>query len=155
MQDDVAVTAARRLHRTGLAAFGYSALAAFASIVAGWPAQFGGRGDPAEVAAEFVSRGTAAAPPLFVLLVLGGAALCVRGRGGWGVAAAGVLSVLGVLFVIAGFGEMLAPDPVTTPRPVLVVAGVLAVAWGTVLAYLGAAFLAGIVRARRATATPV
>lgn len=43
---------------------------AVVSIVAGWPAQFGGSGDPNNVAGEFVARGTATAPPLVPIMVL-------------------------------------------------------------------------------------
>jgi hypothetical protein len=52
-----------RLSTYGLVFFGYGVLAAVVTIVARWPAQFGGPGDPAHVAQEFISRGTAAAPP--------------------------------------------------------------------------------------------
>ena len=43
---------------------------AVVSMVAGWPTQFGGSGDPNNVAGEFVARGTATAPPLVPIMVL-------------------------------------------------------------------------------------
>jgi len=130
-----------RLSTYGLVFFGYGVLAAVVTIVARWPAQFGGPGDPANVTQEFISRGTAAAPPLIPLLLLGGAALLVRHRGRWGIAAAILLLLLGVVFVIGGFGEIFAPDPATAPRVVLVVGGLIAAIGGTSLASLGVAAL--------------
>lgn len=73
-----------------------------------------------------LARGTPAAPPVIPLLLLGGAALLVRHRGRWGTAAAILLLLLGVVFVFGGFGEIFAPDPVTAPRVVLVVGGLIA-----------------------------
>ena len=37
--------------------------ATLVAVVAGWPAQFGGAGNPDSVAAEFLTRGTALSPP--------------------------------------------------------------------------------------------
>ncbi len=37
-------------------------LGAIVSIAAGWPAQFGGQGDPDAVASEFLTRGTHSLP---------------------------------------------------------------------------------------------
>jgi hypothetical protein len=45
--------------------------------------------------------------------------------------------LIGVVFVISGFGEIFAPDPVTAPRVVLVVGGLIAAIGGIALASLG------------------
>jgi hypothetical protein len=129
-----------------LAFFAYAALAAIVSILLGWPAQFGGRGDPAQVAVEFVVRGTATAPPLLPLIALGVAGWSARFAGRWGLLAAGVLSILGVLFVVGGLGEILAPEPTTAPRPVLIVGGLVAAFGGALLTVLS---LRSVVRAPR------
>lgn len=136
-----------RLSVVALAVFAYFVVSAVVSIAAGWPSQFEGPGDPSNVASEFVARGTATAPPLLPFLLLGAAGLLVRRRGWVGMTAAGVLLVIGGLFIIGGLGEIFAPEPVTTPRSVLVVGGVVAITAGGLLAGLSAAYLAAHVRA--------
>ena len=59
----------------------------------------------------------------------------------WGIAAAILLLLLGVVFVIGGFGEIFARDPATVPRVVLVVGGLIAAIGGVALASLGVAVL--------------
>ena len=144
--------AVRALWMFGIAFFIYAAVAAVVSVLAGWPAQFGGAGDPANVGGEFLSRGTAIAPPLVPLVALGGGALLVRKGGWWGAVGAVTLLLLGVVFVIGGLGEALAPSPLTAPRVVLVVGAVLAVGGGVTLASLS---VAALVAMRRIQAGPV
>mgnify|MGYP001471836876 CR=1 FL=1 len=138
----------RVLGNFSLGFFIYAAAAALVSILAGWPAQFGGAGDPDKVGIEFVSRGTAIAPPLVPLLVLGGGALLVRRGRHWSTLGAVVLLLLGVLFVIGGIGEAFAPSPVTAPRAALVIGGVLAAGGGAVLVGLSLAALIAKFRGR-------
>lgn len=135
-----------QLSKFALAFFAYAALAAIVSIVLVWPAQFGGRGDPSQVATEFVARGSTTAPPLLPFIVLGVAGWAARFTGRWGLLAAGALAILGVLFVVGGLGEILAPEPATAPRPVLVVGGLVAALGGALLTGLS---LRSAVRAAR------
>ncbi len=134
-------SAADRLSRYGWVLTAYWIVAAVVSLWARWPGQFGGAGDPANVGAEFLSRGTAAAPPLFLIAVLALAAWTVRKSGAWRNTSAIVLTVLGLAFTLGGVGEILAPDPVTTPRIVLYITGSVAVVVGSALAGLGVAAL--------------
>lgn len=138
----------RVLGNFSLGFFIYAAAAALVSILAGWPAQFGGAGDPQRVGAEFLTRGTAIAPPLVPLLILGGAAFLVRKGRRWRTIGAVVLLLLGVVFVIAGLGEAFAPSPATAPRAVLLVGGVIAAGGGVVLAGLSVATLIATYRRR-------
>lgn len=124
-----------RLSTYGLVFFGYGVLAAIVTIVAHWPAQFGGPGVPRKFpkSSSLEARRLSTldpAPPL------GGGALIARHRGRWGIAAAILLLLLGVVFVIGGFGEIFAPDPATAPRVVLVVGGLIAAIGGIALASL-------------------
>lgn len=137
-----------RLSSFGLMFFGYCVAAALVAVFAEWPAQFGGPGDPTNVAGEFISRGTAMSPPLIPLVLLGVGSLLVRRRGWPLITGAIGLFSLGLLFVIGGFGEILAPDPVTTSRTVLVVGGVLAILGGMTLAILSGAALGDRFRSR-------
>lgn len=98
---------------------------ALISIAAGWPAQFGGKGDPDSVASEFLTRGTALAPPLIPLLLF---ALCTFGAqrdDRWAMIATVGAVLLAVVFVIGSLGEALASETPDVPRPALVVSGVL------------------------------
>lgn len=141
------MNSAESLSRFGLVYFGYSVFAALVSIYVGWPAQFGGPGDPTQVFTEFFSRGTATAPPLLPLLFLGLGAVAVRRDGVLGVVGATLLTILGALFVIGGLGEIFAPDPITTPRAVLLAAGLVAIGGGAVLVTASSAVL--VRRSRR------
>jgi hypothetical protein len=62
---------------------------AIGSIAAQWPAQFGGTGDPDEVASEFFSRGTALAPPFVPLLLFAIFVVVARRTDRWGTAGGG------------------------------------------------------------------
>ena len=103
------------------------------SILAKWPAHFGGAGDPANVAAEFLSRGTALAP----MLVFGALALLARRRDRWGAGGIVGLMALAVLFIIGSRGEAFAPPPLTVPRAVLVASGVIGSVLSVALIVLG------------------
>src|SRR5215218_4442620 len=56
----------------------FSVWTAGTALAFGWPAQFGGPGDPDDVAGELVIRGTVASPSLFLMLVLAVFAVLVR-----------------------------------------------------------------------------
>ena len=113
-------------------------VATMLAIVAGWPAQFGGPGDPDDVAAEFLTRGTALSPPALPLALFAGAALLARRRGAAGVVATVVLMLLGVVFVVGGLGEAAAPATADVPALALTASGGAAALLGVAVLVLGA-----------------
>lgn len=115
---------------------------AVVAVVQGWPAQFGGGGNPDDVAGEALTKGTALSPPLApVVLFVVGLALSVR-AGTAGVVGAVLLMLTSLVFVIGGLGETFAPPTADVPRAALVLSGVLAASLG------GAVIVAAIGRLR-------
>lgn len=108
------------------------------SIAANWPSQFGYVGRDA--ADEFVTKGTAVAPPLVPMLAFAAAIALASRSGPWGTAGVVALALLSILFIIGSLGELFGEPTQETPRWVLVASGVL----GTVLygALLGLALRA-------------
>ena len=100
----------RRLVVASIAVLVFWAVATLVAVQAGWPAEFGGLGDPNDVSGEWAVRGTLVSPPLapmiaqalLTLLVL------VDRRPALGLAGLG-LAALGALYVIGGLGEPLEP----------------------------------------------
>lgn len=122
---------------------GLSVVGAVVSVLARWPHQFGGHGDPQHMLADFVSSGTALAPPLAVLVLLVAASLVVRRRDRWGAVACVVLVVLSVLMVVGSLGEAFAAPTADVPRAVQVFSGVWGTIAGGLLAVLGMRALLG------------
>jgi hypothetical protein len=127
-----------------------NALGLVISVAAGWPAEFGGVGDPENVLGEFPSRGTLLAAPIAPLIVLVvGLVLALRGNR-W-LASLGLLAlvVVPVLFVIGTLGEPLRPQASDPPVAFLIV-------WRTVFIALSVALVvfAGLELWRRARGTP-
>ncbi len=113
--------------------FGLAAWAVVATVlaaVAGWPAQFmSDKSTPDGGLLAWFVAGTALSAPigLVVLMVVAGLLAIPRGRIGY---LGDTLSVVIAGFTLVGsLGEALSPEPVTTPRGVLVVSGVLGVAF--------------------------
>jgi hypothetical protein len=98
---------------------------AIVSIAAGWPAQFGGEGDPDAVASEFLTRGTALAPPLIPLLLFVLCAFGARRDDRLGTIATIGAVLLAVAFVIGSLGEAFAPETPDVPRAALLASGVI------------------------------
>ena len=119
------------------------------SILAGWSAQFGGPGNPNNVAGEFLNRGTALAPPLFVMVAFVVFVVLAPNRRWWGVIGVVGLCLLAVLTLVGALGEALAPSTPDVPRAVLVASGLLGVVLGPALLLSGVAELIDKVRARR------
>ena len=119
------------------------------SVVAGWPAQFGGPGNPNNVAGEFLSRGTALSPPLSVMVALVVFVLLARSRRWWGTLGVVGLCLLAVATFVGAMGEAFAPATPDVPRAVLVLSGVLGVVLCPPLLFFGIAELIDRVRARR------
>ena len=95
------------------------------AVVAGWPAQFGGPGDPGNVAGEFVGRGTAFSPPLLPMIALMVFIVLALSRRWWGAVGALGMCFLAVLTFIGSLGEAFAPSTPDVPRAVLVASGVV------------------------------
>lgn len=98
---------------------------AVVSIAAGWPAQFGGQGDPDDVASEFLSRGTALAPPLVPLLLFAIFVALARRGDRWGTAGVTGTMLLSIVFIIGSLGEAFAGSTPDVPRAALVTSGIV------------------------------
>jgi hypothetical protein len=89
-----------------------------------WPAQFGGAGDPDNVAAEMWLRGTAIGAPVVLTIVLTLATLAAAKPGRIGTAGTTVIVLMSLLIIIGGSGEAFgAPSP-DVPTAVLIFSGV-------------------------------
>jgi hypothetical protein len=92
--------------KLGAALIAYAIVGTAIGIAARLPYQFGGVGDPARVAEEFVTRGTAVSPPLVALAILAVAILIAAQRGLVGRIGSALLAVLGAVFTIPTLGEL-------------------------------------------------
>lgn len=122
-----------------------SFIGALVSIVARWPHQFGGHGNRNHMLSDFISSGTALAPPFAFLVVFGVASLVVRRRDIWGTVACVVILALSVLMVVGSMGEALAGSTPDVPRAVQWFSGI----WGTTAGVTLAALSFGSLRERR------
>jgi hypothetical protein len=88
-----------------------STVGAVVAIADRLPAEFGGPGDPNNVAGEFLSRGTALSPPLVpMVLQVVFTVLATARRRWWGTLGVAGLTLLGLLYLIGGLGEGFWPD---------------------------------------------
>jgi hypothetical protein len=125
--------AARQIRRVGLAGTSLLAGSTLVAVLAGWPGQLGGPGDPHAVAAESLSRGTALSPPLPLIVVFALVSWAGARRGVAGVVGCPGLALLSVVFVVGGLGEAFAPSTTEVPRAVLVTSGSVSVALAVVV----------------------
>lgn len=95
------------------------------SILARWPHQFGGHGDPNRMTQQFVSSGTALAPPVFIMLGLLIVALLAGRQDRWGLVAAILMVVVGAVMVVGSLGEALAGTTPDVPQGVQIIGGVV------------------------------
>jgi hypothetical protein len=116
-------------------------VSAVVSVAARWPAQFGGPGNPNNVAREFRSRGTALAPPLWEMVALVVFVFLARSNRRWGTLGVVGLCLLAVLTLVGSLGEAFAPDTPYVLREVLIASGVLGVVLGPLLLFFGIAEL--------------
>lgn len=123
---------------------------AFISIAAGWPAQFGGKGDPDKVASEFLSRGTATAPPFVPLLLFAIFAALARRGDGWGTAGVVGTMLLSIVFIIGSLGEAFASSTPDVPRAALITSGVVGTLVSGAVLLTGGAFLRERTQVKRA-----
>jgi hypothetical protein len=103
------------------------------AVIARWPAQFGGAGDPAKITTEWITKGTALSPPLFLLLAMAlTVALVGFGRRGLVVRLGAVVAVLtGAFGVVGTLGELLTPaaDVPSAVRYASLIGLAFSVAW--------------------------
>jgi hypothetical protein len=100
-----------------------------------WPAQFGGAGDPDNVAAEMWLRGTAIGAPGVLTIVLALATLAASRPGLVGGVGTVVIALVSLLIIVGGSGEAFgAPSP-DVPAAVLILSGVVNVLLSLVTLY--------------------
>ncbi|MGH9920720.1 MAG: hypothetical protein ACRD6W_17850, partial [Nitrososphaerales archaeon] len=94
------------------------------SIAARWPHQFGGQGNRHQVLSEFVSSGgTALAPPLVLVILLGLIAIGVQRNDRWRSAATVLLIPVAVVMAIGAAGEALAKATPNVPHSAPIAGG--------------------------------
>lgn len=135
--------ASRTLLTAAPAVAGLSVIGAVVSIWARWPHQFAGQGDRQRMLEDFVSSGTALAPPLPFLVLFVVASLVIRRRDRWATGACVVLILMALLMIVASLGEALAPPTPDVPRAVLLFSGVSGALAGGLLVALGVQSLLG------------
>jgi len=114
---------------------------AVVSLVARWPHQFGGSGSREQMLSDFVTSGTATAPPLFIIVIFGVVAFAVARHDRWGAAALVALLALAVMMALGSLGEALAAATPDVPRLVQYLSGAFGVVAALLLFVLGAAAL--------------
>jgi hypothetical protein len=108
-----------------------------------WPAQFGGAGDPDNVAAEMWLRGTAIGAPVVLTIVLALATLAAARPGRVGSAGTIVIVLLSLLIIVGGSGETFGIPSPDVPTAVLIFSGVANVVLSLATLYLAYLLLRG------------
>ncbi len=115
-----------------------------------WPSEFMvGEVTEHNVTLADIGSGTVTSIPLPPWIALVVFALLARSRRWWGTPAVVVLCLLGVVFMIGGYGEVSTPPTPYVPRAVLVTAGVVYGVLGLSLLVAGVIDLIDRVRTRR------
>ena len=115
-----------------------------------WPSEFViGEVTEHNVTLADIATGTVTSIPLAPWIVLVVFTLLARSRRWWGTLAVVVLCLLGVVFMIGGYGELSTPPTPYVPRAVLVMAGVVYCVLGLSLLVTGVIDLIDRVRPRR------
>lgn len=117
--------------------FGLAAWAVVATVlaaVAGWPAQFmSDKSTPDGGLLAWFVAGTALSAPIGLVLLMVVAGLLAIPRGRIGYLGDALCVVVAGFTLVGSLGESLSPEPVTTPRGVLVVSGVLGVCFAVAI----------------------
>ncbi|WP_144120101.1 hypothetical protein [Catellatospora sichuanensis] len=108
-----------------------------------WPAQFGGAGDPDNVAAEMWLRGTAIGAPVVLTIVLALATLAAASPGRTGTAGTMVIVIVSLMIIIGGSGEAFGVPSPDVPTAVLIFSGAANVLLSIVTLYLAYRLLRG------------
>jgi hypothetical protein len=125
----------RRLVELSIAVVVFHIVTTALCVVMRWPAQFGGAGDPGNVAGEMWLRGTAIGAPVTLTILLALATLAASRPGRVGVVGAGVIALVSLLIIIGGSGEAFgAPSP-DVPTAVLILSGVVNVLLSVITLY--------------------
>ena len=118
-----------------------------------WPSQFvlGQSADSKVTLADLVT-GTVLSPPLAPWVILIVSTVLATSTRWWGTVGVVVLSALGVVFTIGGWGEAFGPPNPSVPRAVLLVGGIIWMLLGLSLATFGVREL--LARRRSVAHTP-
>jgi hypothetical protein len=108
-----------------------------------WPAQFGGAGDPDNVAAEMWLRGTAIGAPVVLTIVLALATLAATRPGRVGTGGTIAIVLLSLLIIVGGSGETFGIPSPDVPTAVLIFSGVANVLLSLATLYLAYRLLRG------------
>jgi hypothetical protein len=95
--------------------------------VGNWPAQFGTDGSSPETVLDWFLSGSALSAPIGSLVVVALVGLLATRDGVAGMIGDGLAVVVTGFLLIGSLAETFAPDPVTAPRAVLIVSGVIGV----------------------------
>lgn len=115
----------RHLRFVALFAATFWIITTLVAIIARWPHQFGGAGNPNNVALESLTSGTALSAPMTIIVPTILFALVIGSRRWWGTLAAIGLVLIGGITLIGGLGEAFAPATPDVPRAVLIACGVM------------------------------
>ncbi|WP_162907291.1 hypothetical protein [Allorhizocola rhizosphaerae] len=125
----------RRLVQLNIAVIVFHIVTTVLCVAMRWPAQFGGAGDPDNVASEMWVRGTAIGAPAVLTIVLALATLAVSRPGRVGGVGAVVIVLVSLLIIVGGSGEAFgAPSP-DVPTAVLILSGVVNVLLSLITLY--------------------
>jgi hypothetical protein len=108
-----------------------------------WPAQFGGAGDPDNVAGEMWLRGTAIGAPVVLTIVLALATLAAAKAGRVGSAGTIAIVLMSLLIIVGGSGEAFGIPSPDVPTAVLIFSGVVNVVLSLATLYLAFPLLRG------------
>jgi len=112
-------------------------------VAFGWPAQFGGAGDPDNVAAEMWLRGTAIGAPVVLTVVLALATLAAARPGRVGSAGTIAIVLMSLLIIVGGSGEAFGIPSPDVPTAVLAFSGVANVVLSLATLYVAYLLLRG------------
>jgi hypothetical protein len=98
--------------------FAWVCAEAAVSILANWPYQFTGQGDPDQMLLDFVVFGTLLAPPLPLLLLFGATAFLAGRSGRRGEIANAAMVLICMVMAIGSLGEALSSASSDVPRAV-------------------------------------
>jgi hypothetical protein len=118
-----------------------------------WPAQFGGAGDPDNVAMEMWLRGTAIGAPVVLTIILAVATLAAARPGRVGTAGTIVIVLISLLIIVGGSGEAFGVPSPDVPTAVLIFSGVMNVLLSLATLYVAYRLLRGSPQ-RQAIPTP-
>ncbi|HEX6686851.1 MAG TPA: hypothetical protein VF062_29060 [Candidatus Limnocylindrales bacterium] len=125
----------RRLVQLSIAVVTFHIVTTALCVLMRWPAQFGGAGDPDNVAGEMWLRGTAIGAPVVLTIVLALATLAAWRPGRAGGVGIVVIVVVSLLIIVGGSGEAFgAPSP-DVPTTVLILSGVVNVLLSLITLY--------------------